>query len=439
MSATEEIQEVKSGGAVHDVGGPSHEDHAHESTGKEASAKLKPASKPSVGKGSTAGSEKRDDVTGEVQDLGPASVSPTQDSSPGKAASKAAGKTVTPKAQKEETENEGEELSEPETQEDEGEEISESRTTKMGMIKSIYEKLDSMKKAEIEATYDAILAATNLNETREDTVVSEDTSISDKLEEVLPQETEIDVKQDVEALVGGEELSEEFKEKAATIFEAAVFSKVTEEVNSRIKKMDETYIKELDESISKYKEEITDKVDDYLNYVIKEWLEENELAVEKGIKAELVEDFMSGLRNLFTEHYINIPDEKVDMVDDLFTKVEDLEAQLNEQVEKGVTLTKELDDHKRNQSIQKVCEDLTESETEKMKSLAEGTNYENDEQYEKKLSIVKENYFPKSGLKVNLSEDLFSNDTEGEVKDTDAPRNTDMEQYTSAISRTLKR
>jgi len=434
MSATEKIQEIKSGGAAQDLGGPTIDDYSHQSTGKVASAKVKRASQPSVGKGSTAGSEKRDDVTGEVEDLGPASVSPTQDSSPGKVASKSAGKTVSPKAHKEETENEGEELSE-----DEGENISESRATKMGMIKSIYEKLDGMKKTEIEATYDAILAATNLNETQEDRVVSEDTSISDKLEKELPHETEIDVKQDVEALVGGEELSEEFKEKAATIFEAAVFSKVTEEVNSRIQKMDETYIKELDESISEYKEEITDKVDDYLNYVIKEWLEDNELAIEKGIKAELVEDFMSGLRNLFTEHYINIPDEKVDMVDDLFTKVEDLEAQLNEQVEKGVTLTKELDDHKRNQSIQKVCEDLTESETEKMKSLAEGTNYENDEQYEKKLSIVKENYFSKPGLRVNLDDEPFSNDTEGEVTYSDAPRNTDMEQYTSAISRTLKR
>tara|TARA_Y100000296_G_C5028286_1_gene183444 strand:- start:39 stop:650 length:612 start_codon:yes stop_codon:yes gene_type:complete len=203
--------------------------------------------------------------------------------------------------------------------------------------------------------------------------------------------------------------------------------------------MDETYIKELDESVSKYKEELTDKVDDYLNYVINEWMEENALAVEKGIKAELVEDFMSGLRNLFTEHYINIPDEKIDMVDDLFAKVEDLETQLNDQVEKGVTLTKENDEYKKNQTIQKVCEDLTESETEKMKSLAEGTDYENDEQYEKKLSIVKENYFPKSELKVNLSEEPFSNDTEGEVEDSETPRNTDMEQYTSAISRTLKR
>ena len=153
---------------------------------------------------------------------------------------------------------------------------------------------------------------------------------------------------DAQALIEGEELSDEFKEKAATIFEAAVFARVNEEISTRVEKLDEQYKTELQEAIDGNRKAMIEKVDDFMNYVVKEWMQENELAVDKGIRSEIVEDFMVGLKNLFVEHYVDIPDEKVDLVDDLFAKVEDLEGSLNSEIQKNinhwVSLEEKLED-----------------------------------------------------------------------------------------------
>ena len=215
--------------------------------------------------------------------------------------------------------------------------------TRMGMIKDIYDILQEMDKDSIEEIRKALSEEESNEDITED---DEDTNtISDEELTELKKEYQIDVKTDVEALIQGEELSEEFKEKAATIFEAAVFAKVNEEVNSRVESLEEQYTIQLEESILSTRTEMTEKLDDYLNYVVKEWMSENELAIEKGIRSEIVEDFMVGLKNLFVEHYIDIPDEKVDLVDDLFAKVEDLEESLNKEMDKNVQQQKDLKEY----------------------------------------------------------------------------------------------
>ena len=202
--------------------------------------------------------------------------------------------------------------------------VSES-ASKMSLIKSIYDKLDEMSKDEVAE----ILGALNeVEDTEFDEEGNEVVSETKETKEVVAKE-EFDLESDVQALIEGEELSDEFKEKAATIFEAAVFARVNDEISTRIDKLDEQYKTELQEAIENNRTVMIEKVDDFMNYVVKEWMQENELAVDKGIRSEIVEDFMVGLKNLFVEHYVDIPDEKVDLVDDLFAKVEDLEGSLN--------------------------------------------------------------------------------------------------------------
>ena len=237
-----------------------------------------------------------------------------------------------------EEEEDGEEEPEPEAEEKKvkKEEVVPIPKTKNGMLKSVYEKLNSLKKDELTAQYETILKATELvNEEQEE--VKEDVEEKRTKVAVKAEDINIDVKDDVEALVQGEDgLTEEFKQKASTIFEAAVQAKVLEEVNKKAEEIETQIKEEQEKSGEDFKQEMTEKVDGYLTYVVEEWMKENELAIERGIRSELVEDFMAGLKTLFTEHYIDIPEEKVDMVDDLFTKVEDLEKQLDEEINRGV-------------------------------------------------------------------------------------------------------
>ena len=262
----------------------------------------------------------------------------------------------------------------------------------------------------------------------------------------MKKEYQIDVKSDVEALIQGEELSEEFKEKAATIFEAAVFAKVNEEVNQRVETLEEQYKTQLEETILETREEMVKKVDDYLNYVVKEWMQENELAIEKGIRSEIVEDFMVGLKNLFVEHYIDIPEEKVDLVDDLFAKVEDLEESLNKEMEKNVDMQSELKEYKKFEAIANISEDLTDVQVEKMQKLADSVDFDSEEEYAEKLQVIKENYFPAKGSVA--TEETSTNDdsqpevlTEEEAKEVEetAEMSDTMKWYSSAISRTIKK
>ena len=315
--------------------------------------------------------------------------------------------------------------------------------TRMGMIKDIYDLLQEMDKDSIEEVRKALSEEESSEETVEE---NENTQVlsEDELDE-LKKEYQIDVKSDVEALIQGEELSEEFKEKAATIFEAAVFAKVNEEVNSRVEALEEQYKTELEGSILETREEMVKKVDDYLNYVVKEWMQENELAIEKGIRSEIVEDFMVGLKNLFVEHYIDIPEEKVDLVDDLFAKVEDLEESLNKEMEKNVDMQSELKEYKKFEAIANISEDLTDVQVEKMQKLAETVDFESEDEYAEKLQVIKENYFPANGSVA--SEESTNDDSQPEVLTEEeanevvetAEMSDTMKWYSSAISRTIKK
>ena len=302
--------------------------------------------------------------------------------------------------------------------------------TKAGMIKALYNQLNGMKKSDLSDSFSKIMGST-LAEEEEADEDEEETPMENK--KLKKEDLEIDVKEDIEAIVNGEDLSEEFKTKASTIFEAAVSAKVLSEVNSRIDELETSYKKEITDAKEEHLSTVTEKVDGYLNYVTEEWMKENELAVEKGIRSELVEDFMTGLKNLFTEHYIDIPEEKVDLVDDLFEKVEELEQKLDESINTSVDIKKELAEYKKAETLREVSEDLADTEKEKLGKLADGIDFEDKSQYSEKLEVIKENYFPKQQSET-ITEELEN--TEVEEQDSSEP-STDpvMKRYVSSLTR----
>ena len=240
--------------------------------------------------------------------------------------------------------------------------------------------------------------------------------------------------EDIEALMQGENLSEEFKEKATTIFEAAVLSRVeavAAEVEANLTEQFEVAVEEI-------KEDLAQKVDDYLNYMVEEWIKENEIAIEKGLRAEIVEDFITELRDVFVKHYIDIPTDKVDVVEELAAKLEEAEDALNEEIKRGVELTKELNEQKKVEAIYTACEGLTQTQVEKLKSLAEGVEFTTEEDFASKLDTLKESYF-KSDIKVADNSAL---DEEVIIEEEKKPAKTasydpSIEQYAKTISRTL--
>ena len=244
---------------------------------------------------------------------------------------------------------------------------------------------------------------------------------------------EFDVADDVNALMEGENLSEEFKLKATTIFEAAVSARVdyiAEQVEAQL-------VEEMQEVIEEIKEDLAAKVDDYLNYMVEEWMSENEIAIERGLKSEIVEDFMTGLKNLFVEHYIDIPDNKVDVVEELTLKIEELEESLNTQIVRGIELKKELNEQLKYEAIYTACEGLSQTQIEKMKALAEGVEFTSETEFTSKLETLKESYF-KSDVKVA---DMLALDDEvqlmEEEKKTAKSSDPIMEQYAKTISQNL--
>ena len=315
--------------------------------------------------------------------------------------------------------------------------------TKAGMIKALYDQLNSMKKAELSDSFGKLMGATLKEAEHEDEDDDEKKMMKagyhKKMEnkKLKKEDLEIDVKDDMDALVGGEDLSEEFKTKAATIFETAVSAKVISEVNQRVEELEEQYVQEITEAKEEHKSTMTEKVDGYLNYVVEEWMTENELAVEKGIRSELVEDFMTGLKTLFTEHYIDIPEEKVDLVDDLFGKVEDLEQKLDESINSNVEMKKELAEFKKEETLREVSQDLADTEKEKLGKLAEGIDFEDEQQYTEKLEVIKENYFPTSTTKTETITEELEN-TEEEETSSDTSVDPVMSHYVSALTRNNK-
>ena len=313
--------------------------------------------------------------------------------------------------------------------------------TKAGMIKALYDQLNGMKKAELSDSFGKIMGATLKEAEHEDEDDDKELKAGyhKKMEnkKLKKEDLEIDVKDDMDALVGGEDLSEEFKTKAATIFETAVSAKVISEVNQRIEELEEQYVQEITEAKEEHKSTMTEKVDGYLNYVVEEWMTENELAVEKGIRSELVEDFMTGLKTLFTEHYIDIPEEKVDLVDDLFGKVEDLEQKLDESINNNVEMKKELAEFKKEDTLREVSKDLADTEKEKLGKLAEGIDFEDEQQYTEKLEVIKENYFPTSTQKTETITEELEN-TEEEETSSEVSADPVMSRYVSALTRNNK-
>jgi len=293
--------------------------------------------------------------------------------------------------------------------------------TKSGMMAAVYERLGKLKKDQIATNYESILNSLTIQEGAEDEV-----------EDSKP----LDVQDDIDALTEGEDLSDEFKTKASTIFEASVQAKVNQVILGKEQELEEQMQERLTEELDTYIQEIVEKVDNYLNYVSEEWVKDNKLAIEKGIRSELTEGFLVGLKDLFTEHYITIPDEKVDVVDDLFDKVESLESELNEQVSKNVDIQSELTKVKKEKVLSSLTKDLTETQKEKVAELAENVEAEDAEDFEQKVEVLKENYFPTEDKKVALVEDIETQNDDEESEKEAVPAG--MEHYMSAISRHVR-
>jgi len=212
-------------------------------------------------------------------------------------------------------------------------------------------------------------------------------------EEATKEDEKIDlnsaIEEDVNALLSGEDLSEEFKEKAKVIFEASINAKITDIENQ----LNEEYATKLSEEVETIKVELTERTDAYLEYVAQEWMEENAIAVEKGIKTEMTESFMAGMKNLFEEHYVTLPDDKYDVLENMVDKLDEMETKLNEQIEKNVALNQKLGESTADSIFNNVAEGLATSQKEKFRSLAEGVEFESEESYRGKIETLKESYF----------------------------------------------
>jgi len=328
---------------------------------------------------------------GEAEDLGPAVVKPT-DSNPD--ASKKM-KQVSGDAQQK---NQGSADAMPKLKEGSKETADEKEDTKKEMMNA-----DDMKKKEKE--------------------------MKAGYKEEVEAETEdsLDIKSDVDALIGDSDLSEEFKQKAATIFETAIKSKVKAES----KRLEGEYEEKLKENTESHKAEMVEKVDSYLNYVVEEWMKENQIAIERGIKGEIAEDFIGGLKKLFEDHYIDVPDDKYNVLEDQASKIEELEKKLNESIDKNVELNKANGDLKRQDIIDETSEDLADTAKEKFNKLAEEVEYSNEDDFRTKVSTIKESYFGKKEVK---KDDEIDNVAAGESSNEDL--SNAMAAYAAAISKT---
>ena len=305
----------------------------------------------------------------------------------------------------------------------EGEVVVESK--KMTKAQAL-EQIGKMKKGDIEemlAAHASSLAETENAETEEELKKLENAKA--EIEEKIKS---INVAEDVAALVDGEDLSEEFKDKAATIFEAAVKSKTREE----IARIHETMTGEFEVKLEESVDTLTEKVDTYLNYVVETWTKENELAIERGLKGEIAEDFISGLKQLFEDHYIDVPDEKYDVLEAQSEKIAELEEKVNSVMEQNIVLSNVKSGLVREQVISESCEELTDTEIEKFKSLTEDIDFVDEESFKAKLDTLKESYFPKT-----IVEQTFDDEDGGTAQDIDTTEA--MGAYMSAISRNKER
>ena len=304
---------------------------------------------------------------------------------------------------------------------EEGEELEEARMTKEMLKSAMHKKMENMSAVDLKAAYEAMHG--------EEDDMEEEIS-PEKKEEIDARIKDLDVKEDVDALMSGEDLSEDFKTKAGTVFEAAIKSKLRSEID----RIHEEVKSEKETEMETFKEELTEKVDTYLNYVVEEWTKENELAIERGLKGEIAEDFISGLKQLFEDHYIDVPDEKYDVLEAQSEKIAELEEKINEEIQRNVSIAQQNSGLVREQVISEVSDDLAQTEIEKFKGLVEDVDFTDEESFHEKLSTLKESYFPK--VKPAAGTRAIDDEDGGTAQDIDT---TDtMHKYMSAISRDQK-
>ena len=413
---------------------------------KKGAAKAEPQLKASDASSVTPG--------GEVVDMGPAVTHPSDKSGPGTAAGKKAAEKKGDAAQKSEgkpdsgdTPNDGQKkVAKPlaagdsvEVKDDQEvisekeEEVSEmkemSKMEMMTAMKDMTKEMKDMDMKMVKATYDKMKEMMAKEMSHEQTE-------QDKEKEALQKEAveqrikSIDVQEHVEALMSGEgDLSDEFKKKAATVFESAVKSKVRDEVT----RLQENYDNEIEEGIKSNKAELTEKVDTYMNYVVEEWMKENELAVERGLKGEIAEDFIAGLKQLFEDHYVDIPDDKYDVLQAQSDKIAELEEKVNKTLDESIEFKKSNDDLTRNKVISEMVSDLADTEIEKFKGLTEDVDFGNEEDFKGKLETLKESYFPKT---IKETTENIDNVETGPAQDIDVTDS--MAAYSKAIGTAVK-
>jgi len=284
--------------------------------------------------------------------------------------------------------------------------------TKAGMINAMYGKLNAMKKVDLQAAYGKMMGEEV--ELEEEEVVAEADTHSEELAALVESEAT---------------LSDEFKAKTAVIFEAALKSKLSEEVE----RIEATYEEKLAEETAAQKGELVEKVDSYLNYVVEQWMEENKVAIQTGLRAEIAENFMEGLKNLFTESYIDVPESKIDLVDDLADQVEELEEALNKTTADAISLSEEVEGLKRAAIVAEAASELADTQKEKFYSLVEGVDFDDAEQFASKVATIKESFFANTTVE---TEEEITEETDGDV-DTEEV-SPFMEQYLSAMRKINK-
>lgn len=294
-------------------------------------------------------------------------------------------------------------------------------------VEEVMKDIKSMKDSDFEEKYGMDKKSASKQISSEDEDEDEDEGKDSSTESMKAK-----MKEDVDAMLSGENLSEEFKQKASMIFEAAVEARVEEIAEE----LEEKYTREFEETLEVVKEDFAEKLDSYLDYVVENWMADNQLAVEKGLRSEIVEDFIGALKNVFVEHYIDIPEEKVDIVEQLVDKVDELEEEINEQILKNIDLKKSISEHQKVEVIHAVCEGLSLSQVEKIKSLAKNVEFVSEEDFAEKLEAIKESYFP-SGV-VSASSDSLNDTVEIDEDYTTKVVDPLIESYVNKISKLTK-
>ena len=409
---------------------------------KKGAAPTEPALKASDASSVTPG--------GEVQDMGPAVTSPTDKSGPGTQAGKNASEKKDDAAQKsglksmkgDMSPNDGKkkvakplaagdqvEMTDDQENISETEEVKEmDKVAMVNAMKDMTKEMSEMGMETIKATYEKMKEM--MDKMEGETSVEQEEKEALKKEAVEQRIKDINVQEDVDALMSGEgDLSEDFKRKAATVFESAVKSKVRSEVT----RLQENYENEIVEGVKSNKSELTEKVDTYMNYVVEEWMKENELAVERGLKGEIAEDFIAGLKQLFEDHYVDIPDEKYDVLQAQSDKIAELEEKVNKSIEESMDFKKSNDSLTRDKVISEVSSDLADTEIEKFKGLTEDVDFGNEEDFRSKLDTLKESYFPRT---IKETTENIDNVETGPAQDIDITDS--MAAYSKAIGTAVK-